>query len=200
MSIETKRLILIPHHPAHLLALAESDLAYEKNSGNRVAEGVRESLLSASPEFLARLKEATDSDPWQFGFGVFHKIDTGACGSRATWTGKPARVDEPGGESIKLLMGMCGFPGPPDSNGAAEIAYGIAPSYRGKGYATESAQALVDFASSDPRVKLICAHTLAEPNASTRILEKCGFKKTSQTIDPETNLPVWRWERSTSTS
>jgi transcription-repair coupling factor (superfamily II helicase) len=28
------------------------------------------------------------------------KIDNGAGGSRATWTGKPARVDEPGGESI----------------------------------------------------------------------------------------------------
>ncbi|PYK92327.1 MAG: hypothetical protein DME36_13880, partial [Verrucomicrobia bacterium] len=28
------------------------------------------------------------------------KIDNGAGGSRATWTGKPERVDEPGGESI----------------------------------------------------------------------------------------------------
>jgi GTP-binding protein HflX len=34
---------------------------------------------------------------------VFNKIDNlenGAGGSRATWTGKPERVDEPGGESI----------------------------------------------------------------------------------------------------
>jgi predicted ester cyclase len=29
------------------------------------------------------------------------KIDNGAGGSQATWTGKPERVDEPGGESIK---------------------------------------------------------------------------------------------------
>ncbi|HXQ01462.1 MAG TPA: hypothetical protein VN801_00725, partial [Candidatus Udaeobacter sp.] len=28
------------------------------------------------------------------------KIDNGAGGSRATWTGKPERVDEQGGESI----------------------------------------------------------------------------------------------------
>jgi len=28
------------------------------------------------------------------------KIDNGADGSRATWTGKPERVDEQGGESI----------------------------------------------------------------------------------------------------
>src|SRR5207253_8551658 len=33
-------------------------------------------------------------------FGDRRKIHNGAGWSRATWTGKPARVDEPGGESI----------------------------------------------------------------------------------------------------
>src|SRR5436853_1169078 len=39
---------------------------------------------------------------WDCAENVFElaKIDNGAGGSRATWTGKPARVDEPGGESI----------------------------------------------------------------------------------------------------
>ena len=32
------------------------------------------------------------------------KIDNGAGGSRATWTGKPERVDEQGGESINDLL------------------------------------------------------------------------------------------------
>ena len=32
------------------------------------------------------------------------RIDNGADGSRATWTGKPERVDEPGGESINYLF------------------------------------------------------------------------------------------------
>ena len=92
-------------------------------------------------------------------------------------------------------MGMGGFPGPPDSEGVAEIAYGIAPLYQGKGYATELANALIDFASSDDRVQRIRAHTLRGVNASTRVLEKCGFKKVTETIDPENGLPVWRWER-----
>jgi RimJ/RimL family protein N-acetyltransferase len=35
---------------------------------------------------------------------------------------------------------------------------------------------------------------LPEPNASTRVLEKCGFKKTKELIDPEGTF-VWRWER-----
>ena len=35
---------------------------------------------------------------------IRRKIDNGAGGSRATWTGKPARVDEPGDESINQLL------------------------------------------------------------------------------------------------
>jgi RimJ/RimL family protein N-acetyltransferase len=173
MSIQTKNLILAPHLPRHLRALIRSEQEFENTAGLRVAAGIRDQLLSASPDFMARLDSAKESDPWLFGFAAIHKIDN-------------------------ALIGMCGFPGPPDSNGIAEIAYGIAPKYQGKGYATEVAAALIQFARDDPRVKGICAHTLAERNASTRVLEKCGFTKTGETIDPENNLPIWRWERTTS--
>ena len=37
-------------------------------------------------------------------FGDRRKIDNGAGGSRATWTGKAARVDEPGDESINHVV------------------------------------------------------------------------------------------------
>lgn len=134
-----------------------------------MAEGIREQLLSASADFMKRLETAKESDPWQFGFGVIHKTDA-------------------------MLIGMCGFPGPPDNDGVAEIAYGIAPSYQGRGYATEAAQALIEFATSDPRVRKLRAHTLAEPNASTRILEKCGFRRAGEAVDE--GQVVWRWERS----
>jgi ribosomal-protein-alanine N-acetyltransferase len=136
----------------------------------RAAAGIRGQLLAASPDFMARLEDAKQPDPWQFGFAVIHKTDN-------------------------VLVGLCGFPGPPDSNGVAEIAYGIAPAYQRKGYATQVAMALIDFAASDPRVKTIRAHTLAETNASTRVLEKCDFKRTGDAVDPDSNLPVWRWER-----
>jgi N-glycosylase/DNA lyase len=43
-------------------------------------------------------------------FGDRRKIDNGAGRSRATWTGKPARVDEPGGESINHVVHT--FPSP----------------------------------------------------------------------------------------
>jgi ribosomal-protein-alanine N-acetyltransferase len=170
MTIQTKNLILAAHLPRHLRALLRNLEEFENTSGLRVADGIRDQLLSASPDFVARLEVARESDPWQFGFGLIHKIDL-------------------------VLMGMCGFPGPPDADGIAEIAYGIAPAYQGRGYATEAAQALCEFAANDSRVKTIRAHTLAEVNASKRVLEKCGFRKIADTVDPENNLPVWRWEK-----
>lgn len=170
MTIQTDTLILAPHLPRNLRALVRSTEDFENTAGLRVADGIRDQLLSASADFMTRLETAKQSDPWQFGFAVIHKIDN-------------------------ILIGMGGFPGPPDSEGVAEIAYGIAPSYQGKGYATEVANMLIDFASQEKSVHLLCAHTLAKTNASTRVLEKCGFTKVGATVDPENNLPVWRWEK-----
>jgi len=175
MTIQTERLILAPHLPRHLRALVVGVEEFENTSGLKVADGIREQLVSASTDFMKRLETAKQSDPWQFGFAVIHKIDN-------------------------VLIGMSGFPAPPSPDGVAEIAYGIAPAYQGKGYGTEVANALVEFASRDSRVQRICAHTLAEPNASTRVLEKCGFNKVGEAIDPEDNLVVWRWERAVVTS
>src|SRR3954469_20398848 len=170
MTIQTSNLILAAHLPRHLRALLRGPDEFENVAGLRAAEGIHEQVLEASADFKERVQTAKQSDPWQFGFAVIHKIDN-------------------------VLIGTGGFPGPPDSEGVAEIAYGIAPAYQGCGYATEVAKALCAFVTRDPRVKKIRAHTLAEPNASTRVLEKCGFTKIGETIDPENSLTVWRWER-----
>ena len=170
MTIQTENLIMAPHLPRYLRALLRGRQEFENVAGLRVADGIREQFLSASSEFIKSIENAREADPWQFGFSVIHRNEN-------------------------ILIGMGGFPGPPDSDGVAEIAYGIAPAYQGKGYATEVANALIDFALRDPRVRTIRAHTLAQTNASSRVLEKCDFKKVGETIDPENNLPIWRWER-----
>jgi RimJ/RimL family protein N-acetyltransferase len=141
---------------------------FENTAGLRVADGIRDQLLAASPDFIARLETAKQADPWRFGFGIIHKLDS-------------------------ILMGMCGFPGPPDAEGVVEIAYGIAPDYQRRGYATEAANALIGFATNDPRVKKLRAHTLPQTSASTHILEKCGFQRAGEALD-EGNI-VWCWER-----
>jgi RimJ/RimL family protein N-acetyltransferase len=75
-----------------------------------------------------------------------------------------------------------------------ELAYGIDPPHRGCGIATEVAGALTEFAFTDGRVTIVRGHTKPDNVASARVLEKCGFRKVGEVIDPEDGLVV-RWER-----
>ena len=163
------RICILPLDPAHLRALMESAERYEQVSGLRLAEGIREFLSAGSPEYLAEIQSATAADPWRLGFVVVL-------------------------EEERIVIGMCGFKGPPDGAGMAEIAYGIAPAWQGKGFATRAAKELIDFARSSGLVAMLRAHTLPEPNASTRVLGKCAFQRIGEVNDPADGL-VWRWER-----
>lgn len=92
-----------------------------------------------------------------------------------------------------MVAGVCGYTGPPSADGVVEIAYGIAPSYQGQGLATLAAAELTRRAFDDVRVRVVCAHTLPEHNASTRVLEKLGMRFAGFANDPDEG-PVWRWE------
>lgn len=122
---------------------------FEQVSRLRAAPGLRELFTSADVRdaYLHSLRTAESSNPWVHGFAAFSV--------------NPRRS-----------LAAAGFKGPPDEEGAVEIAYGIVPSYQGQGYAAEVAEALAPFASADPRVALLRAHTLPESNASTRDLGK----------------------------
>ena len=94
-------------------------------------------------------------------------------------------------KGTNTLVGNGGYKGPP-SESAVEIGYEIAPSFRGNGLATEFAGALVKNAFTDQRVTRVFAHTLSTRNASTRVLEKCGFNWVEELIDSEEG-GIWRW-------
>lgn len=87
---------------------------------------------------------------------------------------------------------MGGFKGKPNQEGVVEIGYEIIPNYRNQGLATEVAQGLIDYAFSYPQVQLVIAHTLAEKNASTKVLEKVGMFYQETINDPEDGM-IWRW-------
>lgn len=128
-----------------------------------------EDKKQVAPEWLARVESSQDSDPWVHGFEMVLR-DSGTD------------------------VGSCGFTGPPDASGVVEIAYGVGEQFRGRGYATEAARGLSAYASTDARVRIIRAHTLATENASTRVLRKCGFSKIGESVDHAAGI-VWRWEK-----
>ena len=170
MEIDTTNLRLQPYAPEHLLALIEGVPQFEAQIGLRAADGLRDFIVSdqVSPVWLAQLRASREADPWIHGFAV---------------------VDR----DSRSVIGNASFTGPPDEKGAVEIAYGIVPSYEGRGYATQAATALVAFAFGSDRVRLVRAHTLPEANASTRVLAKCGFERVGEVVESEDG-PVWRWE------
>lgn len=62
-----------------------------------------------------------------------------------------------------------------DTNGVAEIGYGILAKYRGQGYATDAVDATVTWALKQPHVTRVEAETEPDNHASQRVLEKCNF-------------------------
>ena len=143
------RISLLSQTPEHFRALLEGSDIYEQRFGVRVAEGVRDFLVGpeVSAEFLERLNGPASADPWKDGFAVVEIED-------------------------KTVIGFCSFTGPPSADEMVEIAYGIAPGYQNRGYATEAARELIAFAAASGRVRTIRAHTLPQHNASTRVLKK----------------------------
>jgi ribosomal-protein-alanine N-acetyltransferase len=169
--LETRSLTLIPASPDHLLTLIDAPERFEEVVGFPVADGLHGFYVSddVSPDWLASLRSSSGPDPWRYGFFVVSR-ESGS------------------------VIGSAGFKGPPDASGSVEIAYGIVPSFQGRGYATEAAAALVEFAFASGQVEVVRAHTLPEANASTHVLRKCGFTHLGTVVDPEDGT-VWRWER-----
>ncbi|HJQ10826.1 MAG TPA: GNAT family N-acetyltransferase [Gemmatimonadaceae bacterium] len=170
MPLGTAHLTLLECAPQHLLAMIDSPEQFEDIVGMPIADGLREFYTSGevSQAWLDALRSSTETDPWRHGFFI---------------------VDRDSNQ----VVGTAGFKGPPDNNGVVEIAYGVAPDYQGRGYATEAARALVEFALANSAVTIVRAHTLPEANASTRVLSKNGFRHLGEVIDPEDGR-VWRWE------
>ena len=90
------------------------------------------------------------------------------------------------------LVGWGGFKGPPQ-DGIVELGYEIAQARQRRGLATAATRAMLDEAFADDRVTAVIAHTLAERNASTRVLEKAGFAFEGKA--EEDGEAVWRWRR-----
>jgi [ribosomal protein S5]-alanine N-acetyltransferase len=121
-----------------------------------------------SPDWLARMRAATAPDPWTFAFRIL-RLDSGE------------------------VVGSCAFKGRP-VEGAVEISYAIDVQHQHNGYATEAAQALVEYAATRPEVRLVTAHTLPGAGPSTRVLGRCGFRYVGETVDAEDGT-VSRYEK-----
>ena len=147
--------------------------------------------LSSDPEY----NEAMSSGDWNRLASAIQRVL-----ARTPLTASPDPPRDPWGgyfavdEDTHEVVGSCAFKTPPTAEGSVEIAYFTYPPFEGRGYATEMARQLVEMATQAGTVGSIVAHTLPEPSASTRVLEKAGLALVGEVIDPDDGL-VWRWHR-----
>jgi RimJ/RimL family protein N-acetyltransferase len=75
-----------------------------------------------------------------------------------------------------VVIGDCGTHGEPDELGDAELGYGLAAPYRGRGYGTELVIGLSRWLLGQDGVRRVVASRVAVDNTpSRRALERAGF-------------------------
>src|SRR6266446_4854207 len=157
--IETKRLLLISCDEEMLRAILSSDMAIAKLLGVNVASPWTEAGEPAFKFSLDKVSSYPEEKKW--------------------WTYLPVLKEE------NILIGSGGYKGKPDAEGMVEFGYEIAAAYRNRGLATEMARALIQHAFENSEVKIVVAHTLAEENASVKVLKKCGMNFIEEILHPD---------------
>jgi RimJ/RimL family protein N-acetyltransferase len=89
------------------------------------------------------------------------------------------------------LLGSGGFASRPVDR-TVEIGYEVAPAFRGQGFGTAAARALIERAVTSGEVDHVIAHTRPGPNPSTGVLMSLGFEHVGDQDDPEIGT-VWEW-------
>jgi len=152
-SIFTERLVLELLRPETLEAfLARDHAAGERAQGRTLPEG-----------FLSPAEDA------------FLKIQLHRMASRPEGQGWCARVIIRADDDA--VMGHCGFHGPPEDVGRAEVGYTVFPDYRRQGYAVEAVAGLVEYARSQGQ-PVVFACVSPDNVASLAVVAKLGFRQT----------------------
>ncbi len=90
----------------------------------------------------------------------------------------------------RVMVGYINFHGRPGVNDieapdAAELGWSVFAAERRRGYATEAAQRLMDWARAEHGVRRFISSTTPDNAPSLRVHEKLGFRRTGQVVDGE---------------
>lgn len=90
----------------------------------------------------------------------------------------------------RRMVGFVNFHGAPGVNdtetpGALELGWTVFAGDRKRGYATETARALMDWAAREHGVRRFISSTTSDNTASLRVHDKLGFHRTGGVVDGE---------------
>jgi [ribosomal protein S5]-alanine N-acetyltransferase len=151
--LRTPRLLLFVCQIEFVDALSQgSAVARERFDVHVPEDWPDQELASFLPLYEGQLRE----DPSLLGFGVWIMVEV----------------------KTQTVVGSAGFMGKPDADGVVEIGFGVHPTYRGMGYATEAVESLLLWALDFDEVRCVVAHCDPANAASIRVLEKVGLHRT----------------------
>lgn len=154
-NIETQRLILVPYTKELIAGILAADYTLLYKAGLSLARGWPDAMaLNTIPRILINLEKV----PAPTGFETWLIV-------------KKERME---------IIGDAGFKGVPNAAGAVDIGYGFIQEEQRKGYAIETAKALVNWAFSQEGVTMVTAKCLIDNEASAKVLRKLQLKETSR--------------------
>lgn len=148
VKLESDRLLIRP------FKIGDEQAILELNSNSLVQKYTGDTLLTTKEQAEDVLHNIILKDYEIYGYGrfaVIHKPD-------------------------QKLIGFTGIKYLPEANGESDLGYRFLPEYWGKGIATESSKMALDFGFNGLQLKKILGFTELKNKASTRVLEKVGFK------------------------
>jgi RimJ/RimL family protein N-acetyltransferase len=95
------------------------------------------------------------------------------------------------------VVGLCSITKAFACRGMVEIGYGVASDRRGHGFAKAAVGQLLELARADARITVVAAETGVDNLPSQRALERNGFTRVGNRIDPDDG-PVLCWQVSVS--
>ena len=88
------------------------------------------------------------------------------------------------------VVGLVGFHGPPDERGMVEVAYGVDPAFRRRGWARALLATALEWAASEPSVTVVRASISPSNEASLATLRPFGFEPVGEQWDEEDGLEL----------
>jgi ribosomal-protein-alanine N-acetyltransferase len=161
--VETSALRLVPLSVATMEALVAGDLAAAS-----VASGLTATAYLTDHAWLWNIRlPQVASDP-----------------TALDWIARAAVTPE--GE----VVGLVGFHGPPDERGMVEVAYGVDPAFRRRGWARALLAVALDWAASEPSVSVVRASISPSNEASLATLRPFGVEQVGEQMDEEDGLEL----------
>lgn len=155
MELETERLTIIPLTLEQLRLLAMDMAAFEKRLALRYDAEPIEGFIR---EYLGDQIQIIEKDASQWLWTAFWLIVR---------------------KADRVAVGSIAFKGKPDATGTVEIGYGLAPQHEHRGYMTEAAGVVTDWALAKGGAGRVIAQTDIDGTgpASQRILKRIGYER-----------------------